>query len=96
MTLPESATVHYEPVEQPQWSDVYIPEPDTAFVITGWQMEGENLTLAALKAKAAEAVDGDVELTLTPVYDGIPAWATVLPAVELTIIANERSGQNEA
>lgn len=96
LTLPESATVHYEPVEQPQWSDVYIPEPDTAFVITGWQMEGENLTLAALKAKAAEAVDGDVELTLTPVYDGIPAWATVLPAVELTIIANERSGQNEA
>lgn len=90
--LPETASVHYEPVERPAWSDEYVPTPDGTYDITGWQLDGEELTLAALKARAAGAVSGDVKVLLTPVYaaDGdhaVPAWATVAdtPAVELTV-----------
>lgn len=90
--LPETASVHYEPVERPAWSDEYVPTPDGTYDITGWQLDGEELTLASLKAKAAGAVSEEVTLTLTPVYaaDGdhaVPAWATVAdtPAVELTV-----------
>lgn len=95
--LPETASVHYEPVERPAWSDEYVPTPDGTYDITGWQLDGEELTLAALKARAAGAVNGDVTLTLAPVYDGVPAWATITstPAVELTITSKERIDQNE-
>ncbi len=94
--LPGTASVHYEPVERPAWSDEYVPTPDGTYDITGWRLDGEELTLAALKARAAGAVDGAVKVLLTPVYaaDGgraVPAWATITstPAFELTITPDE-------
>lgn len=95
--LPETAPVHYEPVERPAWSDEYVPTPDGTYDITGWQLDGEELTLAALKARAAGTVNEDVTLALTPVYDGVPAWATITstPTVELTITSKERIDWNE-
>ena len=48
--------------------------------ITGWQMDGEELTLEALKEKARSLVDGHEEqLSLTPVYkESVPKWASVV------------------
>lgn len=95
--LPETASVHYEPVERPAWSDEYVPTPDGTYDITGWQLDDEELTLAALKAKAAGIVNGEMTFTLIPIYDGVPAWATVadMPTVELTITSKERIDRNE-
>lgn len=89
--LPETAAVTYEPAERPEWSDEYIPTPDGTYAISGWQMDGEDLTLAVLKTKAAAAVSGEVKVTLTPVYAGVPAWAVIAatPPVELTITPDE-------
>lgn len=96
--LPETAAVHYEPVERPAWSDEYVPTPDGTYDIAGWRLDGEDFTLAALKAKAAGAVSGDVTIRLTPVYaaDGenaVPAWATVAdtPAFVLTVTPDENA-----
>lgn len=98
LDLPGTAAVHYEPVERPAWSDEYVPTPDGTYDIAGWLLDGEELTLTALKAKAAGAVSGDVKVPLTPVYaaDGdhaVPAWATVAdtPAFELTITPDENA-----
>lgn len=52
--------------------------------ITGWKMEGKDLTLSALKAKAGG--DEEVIVTLTPTYDA--PWATITgaaPTFTLTI-----------
>lgn len=83
LALPETAEVSFEPVERPQWSDEYVPTPGGTYAVTGWQLDGRDLTLSALKA--AGAAKGGAALSLTPVYEGIPGWATVLPAVELTV-----------
>lgn len=94
LDLPETAAVHYEPVERPEWSDEYVPTPDGTYAITGWRVDGRDLALEDLRAKAAAAVNGEVKVTLTPVYDGVPAWATItaVPTVELTITPDEKAG----
>lgn len=86
LDLPETVSVSYQPVERPEWSDEYSPEPDGAYAIAGWKLDGLVLTPADLRARAAEAVNGNVRLTLTPVCD-VPAWATVqggMPTFQLT------------
>lgn len=70
------------PINDPQ-SGCYT----TNSPITGWKMDGKDLTLTALKSKAASTVNGDVVVTLTPVYQAME-WATVkgsAPAFQLTI-----------
>lgn len=96
--LPETAAVHYEPVERPAWSDEYVPTPDGVYDITGWQLDGKDFTLAALKARAAGAVSGDVKVSLTPVYadsgeNAVPAWATITdtPTFALTITPDKNA-----
>lgn len=57
------------------------------WTITGWQLDGKALTLAALKAKAASATSLDVTVELTPICD-VPDWANVqgsAPTFKLTI-----------
>lgn len=96
--LPETAAVHYEPVERPAWSDEYVPTPDGVYDITGWRLDGKDLTLAALKARAAGAVSGAIKVSLTPVYAGdgdnaVPAWATITdtPTFALTITPDQNA-----
>lgn len=70
------------PINDPQ-SGCYT----TNSPITGWKMDGKDLTLTALKSKAASTVNGDVVVTLTPVYQAM-GWVTVkgsAPAFQLTI-----------
>ena len=85
--LPETAPVSFQPVERPEWSDEYVPPSTDVCAIAGWKLDGLILTPADLRAKAAQAVDGEVKLTLTPIYADIPGWAAVTTAAafELTI-----------
>lgn len=68
--------------------DITGPKPTSGtWSITGWQLDGKALTLAALKAKAASATSLDVTVELTPVYTP-DVWATVTgstPTFTLTI-----------
>ena len=97
LNLPRTASVRYEPVEQPQWSDEYVPPSEKTLSIAGWKLDGILLTPAALRAKAASAGKGSVKLTLTPIYENLPEWATLAgePVFTLTIIGDtgaERAG----
>lgn len=86
LNLPKTASVRYEPVEIPQWSDAYIPPSDKMLSIAGWKLDGIILTPAALRAKAVGRED--VRVTLTPIYEDLPVWATLAaePVFELTIV----------
>lgn len=94
--LPETAGVTYTPAEKAEFVDERdkFTETSGTYDIIGWKMDGIVLTLPALKAKAAGAGDGEMRVTLTPICDGVPAWAAVAgtPAFELTITPDERSG----
>ena len=91
LNLPETASVRYEPVELPQWSDVYTPPSGDTLSIAGWKMDGIILTPAALRAKAAGAGEEDARVTLTPIYGDLPDWATLAaePVFELTMARGE-------
>lgn len=89
LKLSTRANAACKPVEEIQ----YIDERDVftgdsaQYAIAGWKMDGKDLTLAALKAKAADATGRSLKVTLTPVYADVPAWAdiTAAPTFELTI-----------
>lgn len=83
--LPERAAVAYRPLEELSSSE--FGEASGEFAVSGWRMDGRPLTLKALRAKAARASGGNVEVTLTPVFAAVPAWASVAsaPAFKLTI-----------
>lgn len=85
--LPDHADVAYTPAETVENPTETFTPANVAWNITGWKMDGADLTLNALKAKARGASSSDVTVTLTPVYDA-PAWATVTgstPTFKLTI-----------
>lgn len=97
LNLPRTASVRYEPVETPQWSDVYTPPSDKALSIAGWKLDGIILTPAALRARAGKE---DTVVTLTPIYEDLPVWATLAaePVFKLTIAGDhgtKNSGGNE-
>lgn len=97
LNLPKTASVRYEPVETPQWSDVYIPPSQKTLSIAGWKLDGIILTPAALRAKAGEE---DAVVTLTPIYENLPVWATLAaePEFALTIAGDngtKNTGGNE-
>lgn len=93
--LPTQADAACKPVEEVQYIDARdkFTGASDQYAITGWQMDGEELTLEALKEKAAGARNGSVKVTLTPVYLRIPAWATITnsPVFELTITLGENA-----
>lgn len=86
--LPESAGVSYTAdITGFNEKDITGAKPASGtWRITGWKLDGKDLTLAALKAKAAIATSLDVTVALTPVYTP-DAWATVTgtPTYTLTI-----------
>lgn len=93
--LPTQADAACKPVEEVQYIDARDQSTGASdqYAIAGWQMDGEPLTLEALKKKAAGARNGSVKATLTPVYLRMPAWATITnaPAFELTITPGENA-----
>ena len=96
LQLPKTASIRYEPVETPEWSDVYTPPSDKTLSIAGWKLDGIILTPAALRAKAAG--EEDTRVTLTPIYENLPVWATFTeePLFVLTIARGGRAaGGNE-
>lgn len=92
LNLPKTASVRFAPVEMPQWSDVYTPPEQKTLRIAGWKLDGLILTPAALRARAGE---GDTALTLTPIYEDLPAWATLAAEPEFTLtIAGDKGMKN--
>lgn len=91
LNLPSTVIFKNEPAQKVDYQDkrdeFLIQDQQSGCAITGWKMDGRDLTLAALRSKAAGAVNGDVAVTLTPVYH-TPAWITVkgeIPTFQLTI-----------
>ena len=85
--LPATITGAYEPVMEYMYANEEFDGTPGTWNISGWQMDGSDLTLGALKAKANAAASQDVEVMLTPVYK-VPNWATVTgaaPRFRLTI-----------
>lgn len=91
LSLPTTIVFKNEPAEKVEFIDKKDEFPSSdqqkGCGITGWQLDGRDLTLAALKAKADSAADLDVTVELTPVYTH-DTWATVtgsIPTFQLTI-----------
>lgn len=89
--LPAMIVFKNEPAEEVKFIDKKDKFPDSdkqkGYPITGWKLDGKDLTLADLKAKADSAIDLDVTVELTPVYTH-DTWATVtgsIPTFKLTI-----------
>lgn len=90
--LPDQISVNYEPIETPAYAEPFENTPGT-YSITGWRMDGKDLALQALQAKAAGIPAGaeSIQVRLTPVCAvSNPVWATAVstppaPVFTLTI-----------
>ncbi len=89
--LPAKVIFKNEPAEEVKFiekEDEFLSsDQQKGYEITGWKLDGRDLTLAALKAKADSAANLDVTVELTPVYTH-DTWAAVqgsTPTFKLTI-----------
>lgn len=93
LALPTEAAVIYKSAEDvKEATEIFRQPPDASWNITGWKMDGSDLTLGALKKKADEVTEEqpEVEVTLTPIYSGVPDWATLEDSPVLILVITEK------